>query len=177
MECIPTPKHERKHALILRDDPLNYESRAEVLWAGALSHNGLTGCGGDGGDWAPHKIEHELSGLFDVAHGAGLSAVWGSWARYVARHKPERFVSFAQHVMQVSGAGTDEEMALKGIEAFENFCRAINMPTSIRELGIEPTEEQIREMAEKCIAGVRGPAGKVVKLEVDDIAEIYRMAL
>jgi len=166
-----------KHALILRDDPQNYDSRAEIMWAGALSHNGLTGCGSDGGDWAPHKIEHELSGLFDVAHGAGLAAVWGSWARYVSRENPKRFVSFAQHVMQVNGAGTDQEMALKGIEAFEEFCRAVKMPTSIRELGIEPTEEEMREMAEKCIAGLHGPAGKVMKLSADDIVEIFKMAL
>ena len=166
-----------KHALILRDDPENYESRAEVLWAGALSHNGLTGCGTDGGDWAPHKIEHELSGLFDVTHGAGLAAIWGSWARYVARQKPERFARFAERVMGVSEAGTDLEMALKGIEAFEEFCRAIQMPTSIHEMGIEPTEAQMREMAEKCIEGLGGPAGKVVKLSADDIFEILKMAL
>ncbi|MBQ8665217.1 MAG: iron-containing alcohol dehydrogenase [Mailhella sp.] len=165
-----------KHALILRDDPQNYESRAEILWAGALSHNGLTGCGSDGGDWAPHKIEHELSGLFDVAHGAGLAAIWGSWARFVARQAPERFVRFAERVMGVSGAGTDQEMALQGIEAFEDFCRAINMPVSLSELGIAPSDAQIREMAEKCIAGLGGPVGKVVRLTVDDVEEIYRMA-
>jgi len=166
-----------KHALILHNEPQNYDSRAEILWAGALSHNGLTGCGGDGGDWAPHKIEHELSGLFDIAHGAGLAAVWGSWARYVSRENPQRFVHFAQHVMQLSGAGADAEIALAGIKAFEDFCRAIDMPTSIRELGIEPTEAQIREMAEKCIAGFHGPIGKVMKLDVEDVAEIFRMAL
>ena len=165
-----------KHALVLRDDPQNYDSRAEILWAGALSHNGLTGCGTDGGDWAPHKIEHELSGLFDVAHGAGLAAIWGSWARYAARQKPERFARFAERVMRVRDAGTDEEMALKGIEAFEEFCRSIHMPTTITELGVTPTEEDIRTMAEKCIAGLGGPAGKVVKLNADDIAEIFRMA-
>lgn len=165
-----------KHALILRDDPQNYESRAEILWAGALSHNGLTGCGTDGGDWAPHKIEHELSGLFDVAHGAGLAAIWGSWARFVARQAPERFVRFAERVMGVSGAGTDQEMALQGIEAFEDFCRAINMPVSMTELGVNPSDAQIREMAEKCIAGLGGPVGKVVRLTVDDVEEIYRMA-
>ena len=166
-----------KHALILRDDPENYESRAEVLWAGALSHNGLTGCGTDGGDWGPHKIEHELSGLFDVVHGAGLAAVFGSWARYVARQKPERFVRFAQRVMNVSGAGTDEETALKGIEAFEDFCRSINMPTNLRELGVAPTEAQMHEMAEKCITSMGGPVGKIVPLTADDIFEIYKMAL
>ena len=166
-----------KHALILRDDPENYESRAEVLWAGALSHNGLTGCGTDGGDWGPHKIEHELSGLFDVVHGAGLAAIFGSWARYVANQKPERFVRFAQRVMNVDGAGTDQEMALKGIEAFEDFCRSINMPTNLRELGVEPTEAQMREMAEKCITSMGGPVGKIVPLTADDIFEIYKMAL
>ena len=166
-----------KHALILRDDPQNWDSRAEILWAGALSHNGLTGCGTDGGDWAPHKIEHELSGLFDVAHGAGLSAIWGSWARYAARQKPARFARFAERVMRVTEAGTDEEMALKGIEAFEDFCRAIHLPTSIGELGLHPTEDEIRLMAKKCIAGLGGPAGKVVKLSADDITEIFRMAL
>ena len=72
--------------------------------------------------------------------------------------------------------GTDEEMALKGIEAFEEFCRSIHMPTTITELGVTPTEEDIRTMAEKCIAGLGGPAGKVVKLNADDIAEIFRMA-
>jgi alcohol dehydrogenase YqhD (iron-dependent ADH family) len=112
-----------------------------------------------------------------VTHGAGLAAIWGSWARYVARQKPERFARFAERVMRVSEAGTDLEMALKGIEAFEEFCRAIQMPTSIHEMGIEPTEAQMREMAEKCIEGLGGPAGKVVKLSADDIFEILKMAL
>ena len=165
-----------KNALILRDDPSCYAARAEVMWAGSLSHNGLTGCGTDGGDWASHKIEHELSGLFDVAHGAGLSAVWGSWARYVYRSDAARFARFAQKVMGVSGAGTHEEMAEKGIEAMENFFRAIHMPTSLAELGVHPTQEQIRDMAEKCVRGVGGPVGVIRPLDVEDIMEIYRMA-
>ena len=73
----------KKNAVILRDDPMNYDARAEVMWAGSLAHNGLTGCGNDGGDWMTHKLEHELGGLYDVAHGAGLAAIWGTWARYV----------------------------------------------------------------------------------------------
>lgn len=162
-----------KNALILRDDPSCYEARAEIMWAGSLSHNGLTGCGTDGGDWASHKLEHELSGLFDVAHGAGLAAIWGSWARYVYREDAARF---AQKVMGVSGAGTHEEMAEKGIEAMENFFRAIHMPTSLRELGISPTDEEIREMAAKCIRTVGGPAGVVRPLQEEDIVNIYRMA-
>ena len=68
----------KKNAVILRDDPQNYDARAEVMWAGSLAHNGLTGCGNDGGDWMTHKLEHELGGLYDVAHGAGLAAIWGT---------------------------------------------------------------------------------------------------
>ena len=68
----------KKNAVILRDDPKNYDARAEVMWAGSLAHNGLTGCGNDGGDWMTHKLEHELGGLYDVAHGAGLAAIWGT---------------------------------------------------------------------------------------------------
>lgn len=82
-------------------DPENYEARAEIMWCGSLSHNGLTGCGTCGGDWATHLIEHELGGMFDVAHRAGLAAVWGSWARYVMDEKPERFAQFAVDVMGV----------------------------------------------------------------------------
>lgn len=165
-----------KNALILRDNPSSYDARAEVMWASSLSHNGLTGCGTDGGDWACHKMEHELSGLFDVAHGAGLAAVWGSWARYVYHADAARFARFAHKVMGVSGAGTHEEMAEKGIEAMENFFRAIHMPTSLRELGVDPTEKQIREMAEKCHRTVGGPAGVILPLQVEDIVEIYRRA-
>ena len=166
-----------KNALILRDEPLNYDARAEVMWAGSLSHNGLMGCGTDGGDWACHKMEHELSGLFDVSHGAGLAAIWGSWARYVHRSDAERFARFAHCVMGVSGAGTHEEMAEKGIAAMENFFRAIRMPVSLSELGVIPSEAQIRDMAEKCCLAVGGKAGVIRPLSVDDIVEIYRKAL
>ena len=166
-----------KNALILRDDPSCYDARAEVMWASSLSHNGLTGCGTDGGDWASHKMEHELSGLFDVSHGAGLAAIWGSWARYVYRADAARFARFAVKVMGVNGGGTHEETAEKGIEAMENFFRAVHMPTSLSELGVSPTEDQMREMAEKCYRGICGPVGVVRPLEVEDMVNIYRMAL
>ncbi len=90
-----------KNALILTGEPANYEARAEIMWAGSLSHNGLTGCGTTGGDWSSHQLEHELGGMFDVTHGAGLAAVWGSWARYVYKTSPSRFARFAVKVMGV----------------------------------------------------------------------------
>lgn len=166
-----------KSARTLRDDPENYEARAEVMWASSLSHNGLTGCGTDGGDFASHQLEHELSGMFDVTHGAGLAAIWGSWARYVYRERPDRFASLAAKVLMVPEKGSAEETALAGIEAMEDFYRSIGMPTSLRELGIEPTKEQFWELAEKCSFGNTRTIGIVKKLGREDMAEIYRMAL
>ncbi len=166
-----------KNALVLRSSPDCYEVRAEVMWASSLSHNGLTGCGSDGGDWAVHKIEHELGGMFDVTHGAGLAAVWGSWARYVMPACPGRFAKFAVEVMGVAPAASDETAALAGIEAMENFYRSIGMPTNLRELGVTPTEEQIERMAESAASTGKGRVGVVKKLAADDIAAIYRAAL
>ena len=165
-----------KNAVILRDDPKNYGARAEVMWAGSLSHNGLTGCGSEGGDWSTHRLEHELGGLFDVAHGAGLAAVWGSWARYVWTDRPDRFVKFAVNVMGVERTGTDAEIVEKGIRAVEEFYRSINMPTSIKELGIDVTDEQIAELARKCSIAAKDNLGKVRVLHEADMAAIYTMA-
>ena len=165
-----------RNAKILVKEPENYDARAEVMWAGSLSHNGLTGCGTDGGDWATHKLEHELGGMFDVAHGAGLAAIWGSWARYVCGERIERFVQFAEHVMGVEPQETEQKTAEAGIAAMEDFYREIHMPTSLTELGIAPTEEQIKELAEKCNAAVRGNLGKVKHLDVEDMIAIYTAA-
>ncbi|MBQ6568656.1 MAG: iron-containing alcohol dehydrogenase [Clostridia bacterium] len=163
-----------KNAKILVKEPKNYNARAEVMWAGSLSHNGLTGCGSDGGDWTPHKMEHEIGGLFDVAHGAGLAAVWGSWARYVYKDCLPRFKRFAVNVMGVENKGSDEEIALKGIEAMEAFYREINMPTNLRELGVDATDEQLSEMAKKCAQGVGGETGSAKRLKEADMLAIYK---
>ena len=167
----------KKSAIILRDDPKNYDARAEVMWAGSLSHNGLTGCGNDGGDWMTHKLEHELGGLYDVAHGAGLAAIWGSWARYVYKNCLHRFKRFALNVMEVENKGTDEEIALRGIEAMEDFYRSINMPTNLRELGVEPTEEELALMAKKCAIGVGGEKGSARVLNEKDMLAIYTASM
>lgn len=166
-----------KNAQILMEHPDDYNARAEVMWAGSLSHNGLTGCGTDGGDWASHQLEHELGGMFDVAHGAGLAAVWGSWARYVVDARPERFAQFAVNVMGVEKGTDDMETALRGIEAMEDFYRSVEMPVSIRELGMDPTDEQLHEMAEKCSHFRKRTIGCVKKLDVDDMYRIYKNAL
>ena len=165
-----------RNAKILMDEPDNYDARAEVMWAGSLSHNGLTGCGTDGGDWASHQLEHELGGMFDVAHGAGLAAVWGSWARYVLDARPARFAQFAVNVMGVDPGADDTETALKGIAAMEEFYRSIEMPVCVKDMGIEMTEEQMQELAEKCSFFGERTIGCVKKLNKDDIYQIYKNA-
>ena len=165
-----------KNALILKEDPLNYEARAEVMWAGSLSHNNLTGCGNNGGDFMSHKIEHELGGMFDVTHGAGLAAIWASWARYVYKNCLSRFVKFAVKVMEVEPAENEEETALLGISAMEDFYRKIGMPTNMRELGVEPTDEEIEKMAESCMKACGKPSGSAMVLDKEDIVAIYKMA-
>lgn len=164
------------NARILTKEPRNYDARAQVIWAGSLAHNGLLGCGMEE-DWASHQLEHELSAMFDVAHGAGLAAVWGSWARYVYQEKPERFAQFAVNVMGLPMDYSDpSRTARQGILALEDFFRQIKMPTSIHEMGIELDELQIKELAQKCSYDGGRTIGGFKKLDQEDMARIYEMA-
>ena len=163
-------------ATTLLTDPNNYDARANILWANSLSHNGLTGCGTDGGDWACHRLEHELGGLYDVAHGAGLAAIWGTWARYVYKYNPVRFAKLAVNVLGVAPAEDDEATALLGIAAMEDFFRSIHMPTNLRELGVDPTDEEYKLMAEKCSITAKNHLGSVRVLQREDMEAIFRAA-
>lgn len=163
-----------KHTRILMKEPNNYESRAEVMWAGSLSHNDITGSRSFG-DWACHQLEHELSGMYKVAHGAGLAAVWGSWARYVYQEQPSRFAQYARNVMGIREEN-DIECALAGIEATEQFFKEIGMPTSIHEMGIALGEEDIRKLAWKCSFEDERTIGCFKVLKKEDMENIYRIA-
>ncbi len=167
----------KETAPVVLANPTDYHARAQIMWAGSLAHNGLTGCG-TSGDWGTHNIEHELSGMFDVAHGAGLAAVWGSWARYVLSENPSRFARFAVNVMGVKNDFKSvERTALAGIEAMEAFYRSIGMPTSIHELiGREVTDEEIVRLADTCSNGGTTTVGVLKVLKRSDMEEIYRMA-
>ena len=125
------------------------------------------------GDWACHQLEHELSGMFDVAHGAGLTAIWGSWARYVMDAGYERFITLGEKVFGHTPSGNDEDDALKAIEAMEDFFRSINMPTSISGLGISPSDEEIDELAEKCSFFGTRTVGNIKALGKEDMKTIY----
>ena len=164
-----------KYGKISLENPYNYEARAEIMWASSLAHNGLTGCGGIG-DWSTHQLEHDLGGVYDIAHGAGLSAVWGSWARYVYKENPKRFVQFAENVFGIEKIGTDEEIAIKGIETMENFYKDIEMPISISETGINLSDENVEMLAEKCSNNGTRYIGSFKKLFKEDMAKIYSMA-
>ncbi|MBS7319077.1 MAG: iron-containing alcohol dehydrogenase [Prevotella sp.] len=158
-------------------NPTDYTCRANIMWAGTLAHNDLTGCGTTG-DWATHNIEHELSGLFDVSHGAGLAAVWGSWARYTRNENLPRFARFAHNVMGIDTTNmSDMEASETGIKAMEQFFRSIGMPTDIHTLvGKDITDAEIEEMAQKCTNGDTTTIGGLKILHAADIVKIYQMA-
>jgi hypothetical protein len=168
-------------------NPADYRHRAQIMWGGSVAHWGLTGCGA-ADDWATHQIEHELSGMFDVTHGAGLAAIWPSWARYVLNDRNDgeavhaqrlsRFVRFAVNVMDVPNDFTDPEgTALRGIEAMERFYHAIGMPINIKELiGRIITDDEILEMTRKCSRDFTATCGAFKVLDAADMEAIYRLA-
>ena len=158
-------------------NPEDYRYRAAIMWASSLSHNDLTECGTEK-DFACHKLEHELSGLFGVTHGAGLAAIWGSWAHYVMDKHLNRFVQFAVNVMGVRNDFTDPRAtALRGIEAIERFFDQIGMPTSIPGLiGRQATEEEIETLVAKCSRGGKMNIGAMEVLNPADMTAIYRLA-
>ena len=168
---------------VVLEHPDDYTHRAAIMWASSLSHNDLTECGTEK-DFACHKLEHELSGLFGVTHGAGLAAIWGSWARYVMDKHLARFCQFATNVMGVQPSAsadsseTDQKaIALQGIEATERFFSAIGMPVSIPELiGRQATDEEIREMVRKCSRDGKMNIGAMQVLTPADMEAVYRLA-
>lgn len=161
---------------VLRN-PEDYRNRAQIMWAGSLAHNDLTECG-TGKDFATHRLEHELSALFDVTHGAGLAAIWGSWARYTMKKHLSRYVQFAVNVMGVTNDfANPEHTALLGIEAMEDFYRRIGMPTNIPELiGRPVTDDEIALMVSKCSRGGTITVGAMEVLHEQEMEDIYRLA-
>lgn len=164
-------------ALVVMDNPKDYRNRAQIMWAGSLAHNDLTECGTEK-DFATHRLEHELSALFGVTHGAGLAAIWPSWARYVMQKHVSRFVQFAVNVMGiVNDFAYPEETAERGIQALEQWYQKIGMPTNIHELlGREITDEEISVMVEKCSRGGTITLGAMEVLTAEDMRRIYEAA-
>ena len=161
---------------VLRN-PEDYRARAQIMWAGSLSHNNLMECGLEK-DFATHRLEHELSALFGATHGAGLAALWPSWARYMLPRHTSRFVQFAVNVMGVENDFTSpEQTAEKGIVEMEKFYREIGMPINMHELlSRDITDEEIEEMADRCSRGGTITVGSLERLGREEMVEIYRMA-
>jgi alcohol dehydrogenase YqhD (iron-dependent ADH family) len=157
---------------IVLKEPENYNARAELMWAGAIAHNNLLGTGRIG-DWASHKIEMEISGVYDLAHGAGLAIILPVWMKYVYKKDVERFAQFAVRVMDQEPDFYDmEKTALKGIDRLKEFFKGIGMPVTLKEADIP--YDRLEEMASKCTES--GPVGNFVKLDKDDILAILEMA-
>ncbi|MFP4698667.1 MAG: iron-containing alcohol dehydrogenase [Eubacteriales bacterium] len=154
------------------EKPDDYNARAEIMWAGTIAHNGLLDTGRIG-DWASHPIEHEISGIYDVAHGAGLAVVFPAWMKYVYKHNIDRFVQFAVKVWNVEyHPEHKEDIALEGIRRIEAFFTRIGMPTRLSQMDIDDT--RFEEMAKK--ATENGPVGNFVKLDKADVEKIYTIA-
>ena len=158
-------------------DPQNYQLRAQIMWAGSLAHNDLTGCG-TVSDFATPCIEHELSATYGATHGAGLAAIWPHWAEYVLSENPTRFAQFAVNVLGVpNDFKCPKRTARAGIAAMVDFYHRIGMPANLPELiGRPATEEEIAEMAFKATHGKTITLGNLKKLGYDDVVAIYRMA-
>ena len=148
--------------------------QAQIMWAGTLAHNDTCGVGRLG-DWASHQIEHELSALYDVAHGAGLAVVFPAWMRYNLDHDVNRFAQFAVNVYGVEmNFSNPRETALRGIERHEAFLKSIGMPITLQELGAKT--EDIPYLAKNVKRGPDGKTGQFVKLDAGQIEEILKIA-
>jgi len=164
------------NAPIVFEKPDDYNARAEIMWTGCLAHNTLLQTGRIG-DWASHKLEHELSALYDIAHGAGLAIVFPAWMKYVLpRGGAKKLAQFAVRVFDVpEDFGTQEEIATEGIARLEAFYRSIGLTTTLHENGIG--SEDIDRMAKHCIELLGGSVGAFVKLNTEDCKAIYELAL
>ena len=156
-------------------DAHDEKAMSEIMWAGSLSHNGLTGLGGKK-DFATHQLGHALSEKFDVYHGDSLTAVWSSWARSVMDESPARFARFARNVWHVEEAD-DTAAALAGIAKQESFFRSIGMPVCLGELSCGKQDEAgLADLASRCSYGKTRTIGTFRVLDYEKILAIYRRA-
>ena len=162
------------------NNPRDYDAWANLMWAGSIAHNGILGAGRQE-DWASHNIEHELSAEYDIAHGAGLAIIIPAWMRYVYKKHPERFLQFAERVFGTKTSENTysnsevykEEIIQTTIDGLEEFFRSLGQATRLSEAGIDDSRFDI--MAKR--ATQKGSLGSFMKLETEDVLNIYRMAL
>ena len=163
------------YARIAMTNHRDYEAMSELMWCGSVSHSGFTSLGRTM-DFGVHKLAHELSGRFDVTHGAALTAMWGAWARYVYEDAPERFAKYAEMVWNVS-VGTVEERARAGIRETEDFWRSLGLPLSLGELGVGVQgDEELAYLADMCTDKGHKTVGVFHPIDRETALAIYRLA-
>ena len=157
------------------NNPEDYVARANMMWASSLAHNGLTQCGRTF-ILTVHQFEHEVSGMYpEVAHGAGLAALWCSWARYVYKASPERFNQWAKNVWNVDTDFEHPEASIeKAINMQEDYYKKLGMPTNLKELNVK--EEDLPTLALKCSRNKTRTLPGFMPLSYDEILDIYKMA-
>ena len=154
--------------------PNDYEARANLMWAGMVAHNDTCGVGRES-DWSSHQMEHELSGLYDVAHGAGLAVMFPAWMKYVMNHDIMRFAQFAVRVWDCEmDFQNPEKTALQGIKRYEQFMTSIGMPIRFSQLGAKA--EDIPTLVKTMGLG-KNTLGSFVKLKEEDVRKIYELAV
>jgi alcohol dehydrogenase YqhD (iron-dependent ADH family) len=175
--CESTLRTIMKNALIVAKDPRNYDAWCEVSFGGTVAHNGLLGQGRQN-DWACHGMEHELSAIYDVAHGAGLAVLTPNWMKYVYKDNVPMFVQFAVIVMGVQGSFRDPDaIVLEGIGRLAEFFRKMGLPGTLAELGIEESKFELMARKATGIAyGAERPLGGLKKLGWQDVLAIYNLA-
>ena len=172
--CEATMKGIITNGRRLMKDPNNYDLRAEIMQAGYIAHNGILDIG-RGGDWASHQLEHELSGFYDIAHGAGLAIIIPAWMKHVYKNDVARFAQFGNRVFDLEVNTYDlEETALRAISEVERFFKDIKLPTSFSDANL-PTH-QIKEMAQS-LYNTAETIGNFMKINQAQAEEIYQAAL
>ena len=154
-------------------DPSNYEVRANIMWAATIAHNGLCGVGREE-DWASHFLEHEVSAVYGVTHGAGLAVIQPAWLNWVSNHRPEKVAQFAERVWNVEKRKDLRMMTVEGVIAYKKFLKSIGLPTSFRELGIEHPD--IDKLVYKLHEDKGEFIGNYVQLDRRATREIYELA-
>ena len=163
-----------KYAPIALKNPRDYDARANIMWAGTVAHNDVLGVGRQQ-DWSTHMIEHELSALYDVAHGAGLAVIFPAFLRFTYKHHVMRVAQFAHRVFHVEmDFEQPERTAAEGIDRLEAFFREIGLPTTFAELGAK--EEDIERLTANVLLNNGDKLGYFHPLTREDIAAIYRLA-
>ena len=163
-----------KWGKIVYDDPTNYEAMSEIMWAGSLSHNDITGLGG-GRDFSIHQFGHELSAKYDITHGESLSAVFGAWCRYVMDTDLDRFALYAKEVWGIDG--DKEDAAIQGIIKTEEFFKSLDMPINIPQLKCGILDKTtLDELAERCTRYGKRKIGTFKPLDTDEVKEVYYLA-